>query len=85
MPRIKFISSGWSAVFGAFSPGDTLTCGEAEARHFVVDAKAAEYVEPPQHGAAAPAADAEQQPAESVAEQQQPVEPAVKRARRAKG
>ena len=68
MPRIKFTRSGWSAAFGSFSPGDTLTCGEAEARHFVVDAAAAEYVEASQ----------------PVAEERQPAAPVVKRARRVK-
>jgi hypothetical protein len=62
MPRIKFTRSGWSAAFGAFSPGDTLTCGEAEARHFVQDAAAAEYVEAP----VVPAVEAPAAPAEPV-------------------
>ena len=45
MPEIRFTRTGSSAVFGNFGPGDRLRCSEADARHFVCDALAAEYVE----------------------------------------
>jgi hypothetical protein len=57
MARIKFIKPGWSSVFGAFSPGDLLACSDAEARHFVQDAGAAEYVGGSEPPAAEPAAE----------------------------
>lgn len=47
MPEIRFTRTGSSAVFGNFGPGDRLRCSEADARHFVHEALAAEYVEPP--------------------------------------
>jgi hypothetical protein len=45
MTRIRFNTRGSSSAFGNFAPGDELTCGEAEARHFVEDAQCASYVD----------------------------------------
>lgn len=44
--EIKFRTTTWSATFGSFSSGDLLRCSEAAARHFVIDALAADYVAP---------------------------------------
>jgi hypothetical protein len=71
MRKIKFKAYGSSAVFGSFAPGDVLRCSDDAARHFVEEAKAAEYA------ADAPKA-ADEVPAA-------PQRPAAKRARRANG
>lgn len=47
MMQIRFTKPCWSAVFGSFGPGDLLRCSDDAARHFVVDAQAAEYVQAP--------------------------------------
>ncbi len=44
--EIKFITTGWSAQFGAFSPGDVLRCSADAARHFVEEARCAVLVAP---------------------------------------
>lgn len=45
--RIRFKRMGSNTAIGGFSPGDTLTCGDALARHLVEEAMVAEYVSAP--------------------------------------
>lgn len=45
MRQIEFTHTGHSAIFGNFRAGDLLRCGDAEAKHFVEDARCARYVE----------------------------------------
>lgn len=45
MKTIRFNTRGSSSAFGNFAPGDILTCGDAEAAHFVDEACCATYVE----------------------------------------
>lgn len=45
MPRVKFITTGHSHLAGNFSAGDTFTGDEAACRHFVEDARCAEWDE----------------------------------------
>jgi hypothetical protein len=42
--QIKVTAGGCSSQFGNFAPGDTLRCDAVTARHFVEEAKCAEYV-----------------------------------------
>ncbi|MDR7331757.1 hypothetical protein [Roseateles asaccharophilus] len=56
MPRVKFITTGHSHLVGNFSAGDTYTGGEAECRHFVEDARCAEWDEVQASGQAKPEA-----------------------------
>jgi hypothetical protein len=52
--QIKFTAAGASSATGSFWPGDTLRCSEAQARHFVEEARCAVYtaVPPPAEPAA---------------------------------
>lgn len=77
MQTIYFKSFGSSAVFGNFAPGDTLRCSDDVARHFVEDARAADYVVAAQ-ASAQPGAALLQPPAGATRS-------ATKRARRADG
>lgn len=43
--QIKFTRQGGSPQTGEFSPGDTLRCDPALAKHFVSQVKCAKYVE----------------------------------------
>lgn len=45
MIQVKFIVSGANSAFGGFSPGDTLRCSEAMAKHLVDGIKCAKYIE----------------------------------------
>jgi hypothetical protein len=45
--QIKFTAAGASSVTGSFWPGDTLRCSEAQAKHFVDDARCAIYTDAP--------------------------------------
>lgn len=56
--RIKFKATAWSSEFGSFGAGDLFTCTPEQARHFVEDAQAADYVQPPEPLADAPTTDA---------------------------
>ena len=47
MRQIKFTHSGYSAIFGAFASGDVLRCGDDAARHFVAEARCAQYDDAP--------------------------------------
>ncbi len=77
---IKFTAGGSSATYGNFAPGDLLRCPEAAAKHFVEEARCAEYAD--QAHKANPAADFQDtQPAAEPAEA--PAE-AAPRARRGK-
>lgn len=55
MPKVEFITTGHSHLFGNFSAGDTFTGGEAECKHFVDDAMCAKWVDVQASGHAAPA------------------------------
>lgn len=44
--QIRFTRQGSNTLVGNFAPGDTLRCGEALARHLVVEAKVARYMQP---------------------------------------
>jgi hypothetical protein len=59
MQSIKFIKPGHSShpLVGSFSAGDMARLPDELARHLVVDAEAAEYVQPPQPAQAAPIED----------------------------
>lgn len=56
--RIKFKATAWSSEFGSFGAGDLFTCTPEQARHFVEDAQAADYVQPPEPPADTPAPEA---------------------------
>lgn len=43
--QIRFNKPGSSQLCGNFAPGDLFRCNEAQARHFVNDARCAVYVE----------------------------------------
>lgn len=45
--QIQFTASGSSSAFGNFAPGDILRCSEAQARHYVDEARCAKYVQTP--------------------------------------
>ena len=63
MHSIKFKRSGHSSLLGGFSPGDIVRgLPEAVARHFVVEADAAEYLEQPASQVPPPAAAEEPSP-----------------------
>jgi len=81
---IKFTASGCSATYGNFAPGDLLRCPEAAARHFVDEARCADWAD--QAHKADPAADFQDtQPAANPAAAPdpaaEPAKPARKRAR----
>jgi len=78
MRQIQFKAFGSSAAFGSFAPGDTLRCADDVARHFVEEARAADYADAVQAPAQQPAAAQPEQPAAAT-------RPAAKRARRATG
>jgi hypothetical protein len=44
--QIQFTASGSSSAFGNFAPGDLLRCSEAQARHYVDEARCAKYTQP---------------------------------------
>lgn len=44
--QIQFTASGSSSAFGNFAPGDILRCSEAQARHYVDEARCAKYTQP---------------------------------------
>lgn len=45
--QIQFTASGSSSAFGNFAPGDILRCSEAQARHYVDEARCAKYAQTP--------------------------------------
>jgi len=77
---IKFTAGGSSATYGNFAPGDLLRCPEAAARHFVEEARCADWAD--QAHKADPAAEFQDtQPAAAPAD---PPADAAPRARRGK-
>lgn len=47
MQSIKFTTHGGNPLVGQFAPGDVARLPEKLAKHFVVDAKCARYMEAP--------------------------------------